>query len=414
VSRYAAATFSLMTGLGIITLVLGVGLSFVITVLFKIPTELHRDARITCVLVALAVAIIAIQSAILGLLRGFQLYVLSNLAQILGALLRAALIFLVLRTKSDIITLQLCYCGAEFFTMTLATIMALILIPGVRFFVWPGMAVYREIYGYTQHSLLRSASNLFMYATMIMLVGWFGSVRDVAIYSLATRIPQVVRGLLASAQAVFLPAFSTLLAKEGPGGIVRVIRSGMRFNVALTFAVVALFIAYTEPMLRLWLGNEYDPRIVTPMVLLLLACVPTGAFELWLPALDAMNILRSLSVATFLSFIGASPPVAAATAILAVLTVRSGCWLPIYGALKTHMTLSTYLRDTLLRPILALAMFAGLLAAVFAVMPPPVEMIPFLLHGLVSATMVGVVTAVVVLPQYVVSCLKAATAMVRR
>ena len=264
-----------------------------------------------------------------------------------------------------------------------------------------------------------------MYATLLPLVGFFGTMREAAVFSLASKIPQIVRGLLGSAQSVFLPAFSTLFAREGAGGIIRIVRTATRLNATLTFAVVALSLAYTEPMLKLWLGAEYDPKIVVPMVLLLLAVIPRGVFELWMPGLVAMGDLTWLSIMAIVTCIGTillatvlslvlAPTEAPAVALLIGMTLRSGLWLPAYGTAKTGLKLSSYLRTTLLRPILATVVFVGILTMVFLTVPTPTYPVPFVIHGALSAILVASVAGIVVMPEVAVRYVKMLVAMVRR
>ena len=59
------------------------------------------------------------------------------------------------------------------------------------------------------------------------------------------------------------------------------------------------------------------------------------------------------------------PPDAPAVAVMIRNDLRSGLWLPVYGVAKTGLNLSSYLRDMLLRPILATAVSIGILTVVF-------------------------------------------------
>ena len=425
VNRYFTATVHMTLTMGVVVVLLGAGISLVVDKVFSIPAALETQARVTCILVVANLAVVAINSAMVGLLNGFQLYAASNVTKIVDSAGRVGLVFWVLASTPTIVALQACYCVSSLLSLVVTVVAVAFSLSGVRCFVSTNWLVHREILQYMKHSLIRSGSDLFMYATLLPLVGFFGTMRDAAVFSLASKVPQVVRGLLASAQSVFLPAFSTLFAREGADGIVRIVRTSTRLNATLTFAVVTLSIAYTEPMLRVWLGAEYDPAIVVPMILLLLAVVPRGVFELWMPGLVAMGDLTWLSIMAMVTCVSTIllaavlsvvlvPTMAPAVALLIGMTLRSGLWLPAYGAAKTGLILSSYLRTTLLRPILATALFIGILIVTFVTVPAPADLVPFVLHGGLSAILVAFVAGIVVMPEVAVRYTKVLVAMVRR
>lgn len=101
-------------------------------------------------------------------------------------------------------------------------------------------------------------------------------------------------------------------------------------------------------------------------------------------------------------------------ALLIGLTLRSGLWLPVYGAAKTGLKLSSYLRTTLLRPILATVLSAVVLFMVFRLYPPPTNTLPLTLHGMVSAALVGCIASAVAVPEIAAQCLRTLAAKVRR
>ena len=425
VNRYFAATLYSMFGLGGVIVLLGVGVSFVVNLIFSFPVEFEGQAKTTCVLIGANLAVIAVNGSIVGLLNGFQMYVASNISNIFGAVFRAALVIYALGKSPNIVTLQGCYCLSSLGALIVATVLAVGFIPGLRFVARPSLEIYREIYLYTKHSIIRSGSDVFMYATMLLLVGWFGTVKDVTVYSIATKIPQLIRGLLNSAQSVFLPAFSTLFAKEGSAGIVRIVRKATRYNAALTLAAISLCVVYTEPLLKLWLRDKYDPQIVLPMAIILLSVVPRGVFELWMPVLVAIGELRWLSITALLTCVGSillavvlsffiSAPNASATALLVALAIRSGLWLPVYGVAKTGLELFGYLRESLLPAISGFVAGTACIIALFIAVPPPSQPLLLVLHGSISLTIMTVAMAAIAVPKDTIRGLRTVAGMFGR
>jgi O-antigen/teichoic acid export membrane protein len=165
---------------------------------------------------------------------------------------------------------------------------------------------------------------------------------------------------------VFLPAVSDLWAKGRVDAIKSVIKKGARISSVLACAIVILLIIFTERILLIWLPDGAPEMTVRVMQILMISVLFGGLFEIWLPALVGMGHLRGLTIASITSALIAilmalifivkkfvSVPMAPALALTAVLLVKTGIWLPLYGLRKLGIGIYEYLKESLYQPLAA-------------------------------------------------------------
>jgi O-antigen/teichoic acid export membrane protein len=376
VNRFVSASFIIMAGLAGLTVIAAILLSYVIPNMFSaITDEFARDARITCILVGVTLALKMLEATFSGALQGYQYYTYYNIVVIVSNLFRAALTIGLLVVWKNIIAFQ----SALGIT---AAVSAILMFFTARKSI-AGLSIdirlinknsMRELWQYTSHSLARSGSSIFMYSTMALLIGWFGTDVNVAVYDIAQRIPSFIRSFLASTQVVFLPAVSDLWAKGRVDAIRAVIKKGTRISSVLACAIVIFIIIFTERILLIWLPSGVPEITVRVMQVLMISVLFGGLFEIWLPALVGMGHLRGLTIASIasaliaillaLTFIiekSVSIPMAPALALTAVILVKTGIWLPLYGLRKLGIGAYEYLKESLYQPLAAsLVSIAGI------------------------------------------------------
>ena len=367
VNRFVSASFIIMAGLAVLTVIAATLLSYVVPNMFSaITDEFARDARITCILVGITLAIKMLEATFSGALQGYQYYTRYNIVIIISNLLRAVLTIGLLVVWKNIIAFQ---SALSITALTSAVLMYLTARKSIA-----GLSIdirlinknsLQELWQYTSHSIARSGSSIFMFSTMALLVGLVGTAANVAVYDIAQRIPSFVRSLLAATQVVFLPAVSELWAKGRVEAIKAVIKKGTRISSVLACAIVILLLIFTNKILLLWL-TDVPSELTAVMQVLMISFLSGGLFEIWLPALVGMGHLRGLTVASIISALIAvllalglmlrgpvSVPMAPAVTLAVVLWVKTGIWLPLYGLRKLGIRPYEYLKESLSQPLIA-------------------------------------------------------------
>ncbi len=368
-NRFLSASFLILGSMAVIVLVVAVILSFFVSDIFAaIPPESAKDAQITCILVGFTLAAKMLGATFSGGLKGFQYYTRCNNAMIVGSLLRAILTVGLLFLWKSIIAVQLAHLVSASISSLLLFIVAQKSIIGLRVnFRLINKQTIRELWQYTYHSVARSGSSIVMYNTLNLLVGYKGTAVDVAAYNIALKIPAFLRGLLASAQVVFLPAVTTLFANKQIEGIKSVVKKATRISFVLTCASSIILFVFAKEILFLWLKDSVPEGTIRLMQMLIISMVPCGLFGIWLPVLVGMGYLRGLSIAAIattlitivLTLILFQTSIAITTvpaiALILVLWIELGLWLPLYGLGKLKICLREYLKDGLCQPLTATA-----------------------------------------------------------
>ena len=374
-SRFVSASFIVLLTLAVLTIAAAIILSFFISGIFTaITDDLAPEAQVTCILVGVTLALKMLEATFSGTLRGYQYDTKVNSILIFSNLLRAILTIGILVAWKSIIAVQLAFAISAIASLVLMYIISRKFVPGFKINIFMiKRETIRELFRYTGHATGRSGSMIFMFSTLTLLVGKVGSAQDVAVYDVATRIPNFTRSLLAGAQNVFLPVVTSLFAAGHIEKMKAVIRKGTHISCVITCVFVLLLFIYAREIFVFWLKDAIVPDMVLVMRLLMLSEVARGFFGIWLPSLVGMGHLRSLTIAAITSAVGAivievvlltgfvSVPVAPAVAMIIALWSYMGIWLPFYGLRKSGIGLYEYFKGSLSGPLAATAVSIGAL-----------------------------------------------------
>lgn len=382
-SRFVSASFVVLLTLAILTIAAAVVLSFFISGIFTaITDDLAPEARVTCILVGVTLALKMLEAAFSGTLRGYQYDTKVNTVLIVSNLLRAILTVGILVAWKSIIAVQLAFGISALISLFLMFIVSRKFVPGFKINIFSiKKETIRELFRYTGHATGRSGSMIFMFSTLALLVGRVGTAQDMAVYDVATRIPNFTRGLIAGAQNVFLPVVTSLFAAGQIEKMKAVVRKGTHISCVMTCVLVLLLYIYARQIFVFWLKDEIVPDMVLVMRLLMLSEIARGFFGIWLPSLVGMGHLRSLTIAAVTSAVGAivievvlltgfvPVPVAPAVAMIIALWSYMGIWLPLYGLYKSGIGHYEYFRESLLGPLAASVVSIGALWLLNSVVP---------------------------------------------
>jgi len=401
-NRFVSASFVILLALAVLTVAAAALLSFFLADIFEAVTdELAREAQITCILVGVTLAFKVLEGTFSGALRGYQYHTRSNAVVISANLLRAVLTVGLLAFWKSMIAVQLAFAIAAAVSALLMFLVARKTIAALKIDILKFKTeTMRELLRFTGHATARSGSTIFMFSTLALLVGRVGNAEDVAVYDIASRIPSFVRGLLAGAQNVFLPAVTNLHANRQVEKIKAVLKKGAHISSVLTCALLILLFVFTREILVLLLTEEmFLPKMVLVMRLLIVSAIPRGFFGIWLPSLVGIGHLRGLTVAAMTAAVSAMVlvlillqgfvddiPMAPAIALVAVLWAHIGLWLPLYGLYKLGIRPYEYLRESLLTPLTAALVSIAALWALGSILPK--ESIHWLVMLIVSAAVV--------------------------
>jgi O-antigen/teichoic acid export membrane protein len=393
-SRFVSASFVILLALAVLTVAAAMLLSFVIADIFTaITDQLAGDAQITCILVGVTLAFKILQGAFSGALRGYQYHTRSNAVVIAANLLRAVLTVGLLAFWKSMIAVQLAFAIAAAVSALLMFLVARKTITALKIDILKFKTeTLRELLRFTGHATARSGSTIFMYSTIALLVGKAGTAEDMAVYDVASRIPGFIRGFLAGAQNVFLPAVTSLHANGQIEKIKAVVIKGAHISSAAACASLILLFVFTEEILDFWLKGDVQPGTVEVMRVLIISVIARGFFGIWLPSLVGMAILAAVSAIVLVlvllqGFVAIPIPMAPAIVLVAILWSHIGLWLPFYGLRKLSIRPYEYFKDSVYQPLIASMVAIVALWALSSILPK--ESIHWLVMLLLSAAVVA-------------------------
>jgi len=366
-NRFISASFVILLGLAVLTVVIIALLSFYVSRIFTaIPNELAAEAQTTCILVGITLALKMIESVFSGTLRGYQRDTRVNFVIITSNMFRAIMTVLLLIVWKSIIAVQLAFMISAAVSLLLMFIICRLSVQEIKIsFGNIEKSVIRELFKYSGHAVGRSGSMIFMYTTLSLLIGRVGTARDIAVYEVGMRISGLLRSLLAGAQNVFLPVVTSLFAAGHIEKMKAVIRKSTHISCVMTFVPLILLYIYTREILVLWLKDDIFPEMILVLRVLIISEASRGFFGIWIPSLVGMGHLRWLTIAAvttaviaitmelILIHISVLIPLAAAIALVIALWIYMGIWLPAYGLYKTKISPFEYFKSSLLGPIIA-------------------------------------------------------------
>jgi O-antigen/teichoic acid export membrane protein len=382
-NRFVSASFGILMGLAFLTIAASVLLSFFLSNIFAaITPESAREAQITCILVGVTLALRIINATFGGALRGYQYHTRSNAVEVISNLLRMVLTLGILILWKSMIAVQLAFVTAAAISVLLMFSVARKSIEGFKIvFSKIGKSTIRELFRHTGHATARSGSMVFMFSTLVLIVGKVGSAEDVEVYAIASLIPSFIRGFLAGTQNVFLPVITSLSAGGQTEKVKAVIKKGTHISSALACALLILLFIFTREVLAIWFEEAVPSATVLVMRVLIISVVSRGFFGIWLPSLVGIGHLRGLTIAAITTAISSiilelillhsslSVPMAPSIALVVVLWVYMGLWLPFYGLRKLGMNPYEYLRESLSQPLAASIVSIAILWGLSRILP---------------------------------------------
>ncbi len=382
-NRFVSASFGILMGLALLTVAAAVLLSFFVSDIFTaITSESAYEAQITCILVGVTLALRIVGATFGGALRGYQYHTRSNAVEITANLLRMVLTLGILALWKSMIAVQLAFVTAAAVSVLLMFSVARKSIEGFKIVVSKiGKNTIRELFRHTGHATARSGSMVFMFSTLVLIVGKVGSAEDVEVYAIASLIPSFVRGLLAGTQNVFLPVITSLNASGQTERVKAVIKKGTHISSALACALLILLFVFAGEVLSIWFKEAVPSETVLVMRVLIISVVGRGFFGIWLPSLVGIGHLRGLTIAAITTAVIAiiielillqgivSVPMAPSIALVVALWAYMGIWLPIHGLRKLEIHPYEYLKDSLSGPLAASLVSIAALLILNSILP---------------------------------------------
>ena len=279
-NEVASVALALYAVIGVVTLVAGAALSWLVPFLIDTPDDLVSEARLATFLVVVGLAARFPLGLFYNLLGGHQRLDVQNLGNFVGTVTYAVLVALLVPRGGGLVLLGALTLGVTLLRLGLPLLWLRREFPGLRLrrsYVTPARA--RELASVSWSNFLVHLANKVVFSTDIVVVGIVLGPREAAIYAIASRLFQLAFGLASVLTGLLYPAFAEYEGARDEARQQRLLLSGLRGGSAAALVLALPLLVIPEQLITGWLGSGYED---SAPVLALLALVVLLHQPIWL------------------------------------------------------------------------------------------------------------------------------------
>lgn len=368
-AEIASAALGVLAPLAGAALVVSVGLGWLAPTLFHIPPDARATTTAAATLIGAATAVTLVSGALGGVIVGLQRFDLLCVVDVVGALVRAALVLTVIAADGGLVAFAAAQLLVAITTAALTAGLGRRLHAGLRLRpVWSRPHV-RLIVTYGGYAFVAQLASSVIERSGVLVLGARGPVTAVTVFAIAAGLTDYVRALAGGIRTTLAPRASAL---EG-GGQAEALRvlalQGARYTTLLVLPIATTLLVRGASFIGLWMGPAYaqpSGAVLAVLAVRLVFLTATGAAaNVMLGASSeravatvfvveaTLNIGATLALVPTLGVLGAAWGVAAPTIAAAVLVWP---WLlrRRFGVAVSHYVLAAWGR-----PLVAVLPFAA-------------------------------------------------------
>jgi len=351
-------------GIGALTLAVTLALPSLFPLLISEPSLAPEIIRDSIYIVGVNIALAFPLGVYGGLLSGFQRYDISNLIDIVSAILKAVATVLLLQRGGGLVALAMIALVATLLASLIRIIVVHRVCPELNWHLrLASRATLRKISSYGVFSFLVIIAGRIIFYTDSVVITTFLNVAAVAYFAVAANLIEYLRKLVKSMTTVFVPAISSYKATGQTDRLRQLLFHGSKYTLLLTLLAGMIMAAYSREFFTLWMGPEFGDRSATVLVILILPqMVALGMYNFG-------SVLYGIAKHRALAF--ASLVEAAANLLLSIVLIKKYgligvalgtalpqfvnyvIWLPVYTCRALAIPFGAYLRAAILPPFLA-------------------------------------------------------------
>jgi O-antigen/teichoic acid export membrane protein len=255
--------------LGAASLVLTGILSFYVDHIFKIPPELHAQARWLLVIVGTAVGLGFPLGVVGGYLDGLQRFYVNNWANICGDFARLGLILFAIHKGRGLLTIAAITVGAPLCISMMKALVAYRLRPVPLGYRYVDRASLRTIINYSSTTLIIMVATQLKFKSDNVVIATMISAAAVTYFSIGSRIVNYGQQVVMALAQNFLPIASQSEATGNMDRLRKVFVAGNRFCAFTALPITAVLICLGQSIIEVWVGKKYVATSYPILVILL-------------------------------------------------------------------------------------------------------------------------------------------------
>ena len=258
------------TGIGVVSMVLTALLSSSVEHFFKIPPEMHSQARLLLLMVGASVSLGFPLGVFGGMLEGLQRFYILNWTSIGATLARAALIVYFLNRGYGLLTVALLTVALPLLSSTLRGIIVFRLCPVPLGLQHVDRASFRDMANYGGTTFVVMIALRLRFRTDELVLGAMMSTVAVTYFNIGSRIVDYAAEFIGALAQVFVPMSSQSEATGDLARVRKIYLAGNRACAFLMLPITAILIILGPHIIRIWVGARYIPHSYPVLVVMLI------------------------------------------------------------------------------------------------------------------------------------------------
>jgi len=355
-----ASGLLIMLTAGTLLLIFSPLLASAVVSFFNFDGELGESVRLLVIIGSVDIAIFVSTGILVGAFFGFQRYEIINAVNLMVALFKAALFYLVLTNGYDLVAMGLVSLSgnilaafALFFAITKVEPQVDIKLSKAK------RKTLGSIFDFSKFTFLSMVAMQLVYYSDAFVIGYFMSAAAITYYTIPWSLGEYTNKLTLAIAQTFVPVFSEQDATTGNKAIYSTYVTGTKFMLTISNLLCIGVLAVGDHFVAIWMGQNYAEKcsvilaimfftqlIKGPQLLsysILLGTARHKMFSYFNIGFSFLNLIMSIILIQHFGLVG----VAVATAITQILFY--GVITPILTSRVIGSSLVAYFRDTYFR-----------------------------------------------------------------
>ncbi|BCR05280.1 polysaccharide biosynthesis protein [Desulfuromonas versatilis] len=258
VNEVVSSNFLFFSISGAVVFICGIGIAFLIDVVFQVPPEFRRVARLATIIVSLNVALSFSFEVFEGLLHGLQKFVYFNMVKNLLLLVRVVLTFVVLKYENGMLVLGELLMGVTLLQAAFFYIFVRFKHPEIRIRKkYFNFDVFKMVAGYSFYVLLFQFASKISFNTSSMVVGSVISVQAIVFFTIANNFIIYFMQLVSGVSNAIMPRVSQFDALNKKSGLQDIYLKYSRLTAFIVVPVCFGLFIFGGDFIALWMGERY-------------------------------------------------------------------------------------------------------------------------------------------------------------
>jgi O-antigen/teichoic acid export membrane protein len=274
-ARLLNTSLFIYTCLGLVLMVPTVLGSFYVDRFFHIPTAFLHDAKILFFMVGTCIAVGFPLGMSGGILEGLQRFYLLNSTNIVGTLIRAALIIYFLHRGFGLLTVAFITMSMPLAMSAIRGVIAQRLVTVPYGWRYVDRESFKQVANYGSVTFMIIVAARLRFKSDAVIIGTFLSAAAITRFSIGSRLVDYAGETVSSLAQIFTPMASQFHATGDYDGLRKIFISGNRACAFIMFPISVALIVMGKSVIEAWVG----PRYISSYIILLIALIPATLYN---------------------------------------------------------------------------------------------------------------------------------------